>query len=84
MQYMFLIYLDEAKFADMTQAERDAFGNGMLDYDEVLKASGHFILGEPLKPPAEAITLRALGRAADPDRRPLHGDERASFRLHPC
>lgn len=59
MQYMFLIYLDKAKFAVMTQAERDAFGNGMLDYDEVLKASGHFILGEPLKPPAEAITLRA-------------------------
>ncbi len=33
----------------MTQADRDAFANGMLDYDEVLKASGHYILGEPLK-----------------------------------
>ena len=58
MKYMFLIYLDESKFAVMSQAERDAFGNGMLDYDDTLKASGHFILGEPLKPPTEAVTLR--------------------------
>lgn len=58
MQYMFLIYLDESKFAAMTQAQRDAFGNGMLDYDDTLKASGHYVMGEPLKPPAEAVTLR--------------------------
>jgi hypothetical protein len=31
MKYMFLIYLDEAKFAVLTQAERDAFGNAILD-----------------------------------------------------
>jgi hypothetical protein len=55
---MFLIYLDEAKFAPMSQAERDAFGNGMLDYDDALKASGHYIMGEPLKAPSEAVTLR--------------------------
>lgn len=59
MKYMFLIYLDEAKFAVMSQAEKDAFGNAMLDYDEELKASGHFIMGEPLKLPTEAVTLRA-------------------------
>jgi hypothetical protein len=58
MQYMFLIYLDEAKFAAMTQAQRDAFGNGMLDYDDALKESGHYIIGEPLKAPSEAVTLR--------------------------
>ena len=58
MQYMFLIYLDESKFAVMNQAQRDAFGNGMLDYDDTLKASGHFIMGEPLKAPSEAVTLR--------------------------
>ena len=43
MQHMFLIYLEEATFAVMSQPERDAFGNGMLDYDEELKASGHYI-----------------------------------------
>lgn len=58
MQYMFLIYLDESKFAVMTQGQRDAFGNSMLDYDETLKASGHYIMGEPLKAPDEAVTLR--------------------------
>lgn len=59
MKYMFLIYLDEAKFARMTETERNAFGNAMLDYDDRLRAGGHYIMGEPLKPPAEAITLRA-------------------------
>lgn len=59
MKYMFLIYLDEAKFAVMSQAQRDAFVNGMMDYDEELKAGGHLIMGEPLKLPSEAITLRA-------------------------
>jgi hypothetical protein len=58
MQYMFLIYLDESKFSAMTQVQRDAFGNGMLDYDDTLKASGHYVMGEPLKPPTEAVTLR--------------------------
>jgi hypothetical protein len=58
MKYMVLIYLDETRFAAMTQDERDAFANGMLDYDDDLRASGHYILGEPLKPPSEAVTLR--------------------------
>lgn len=58
MQYMFLIYLDERKFAVMTQSERDHFGNAMLDYDDLLREGGHFVMGEPLKSPAEAVTLR--------------------------
>lgn len=58
MQYMFLIYLNEAKFAVMSQSERDDFGNGMLDYDEALKAGSHYITAEPLKAPSEAITVR--------------------------
>jgi hypothetical protein len=58
MKYMFLIYLDESRFAAMSQGERDAFGNGMLDYDDSLRAGGHFIMGEPLKAPSEAVTLR--------------------------
>lgn len=63
MQYMFLIYLDEAKFAVMSQAERDGFGNAMLDYDDDLRASGHYILSEPLKQPSEAITVRTWAGA---------------------
>lgn len=58
MQYMLLIYLDKPNFSVMTQAPRDDFRNGMLDYDDALKASGHYVMGEPLKAPSEAVTLR--------------------------
>ncbi|MCD7060013.1 YciI family protein [Pelagibacterium xiamenense] len=59
MQYMFLIYLDETKFAPMTQKERDSFTNRMLDYDDELRASGHYVVSEALKMPDEAVTVRA-------------------------
>lgn len=58
MKYMFLIYLDETKFDAMTDAEKDGFINGMMDYDDWLRDAGHLILGEPLKAPSEAVTLR--------------------------
>lgn len=58
MRYMFLIYLDETKFAPLSQRERDSFGNAMLDYDDELRASGHWVLSEPLTAPSEAITVR--------------------------
>jgi hypothetical protein len=47
MQFMFLIYLDETKFVAMSQAQRDGFINAMLDYDDELKESGHYIMSEP-------------------------------------
>jgi hypothetical protein len=56
---MFLIYLDEAKFTVMTEAERQHFRDAMLDYDDTLRAGGHYLMAEPLKQPAEAVTLRA-------------------------
>lgn len=55
---MFLIYLDEARFAPMSEAQRAGFVNAMLDYDEELQRSGHYITSEPLKPPSEAVTVR--------------------------
>ncbi len=58
MRYMFLIYLDEAKFAPLTQRERDGFGNAMLDYDEELRRGGYYVTSEPLKAPSEATTVR--------------------------
>ncbi len=58
MRYMFLIYLDQAKFAPLKQKERDDWGNAMLDYDEELKADGYWIMAEPLKAPSEAVTVR--------------------------
>jgi hypothetical protein len=58
MRYMFLIYLEEAKFEPLTQAERDGFVNAMLDYDAELKASGHYVTSDALKLPSEAVTVR--------------------------
>lgn len=58
MRYMFLIYLDDASFEGMNQRERDSWGNAMLDYDEELARSGHYIISEPLADTSEAITVR--------------------------
>ena len=82
MQYMFLIYLDESKFAGMTKSQRHVFGNGMLDYDYTLRASGHYIMGEPLKTPSQAVTLRQWGRRPVHDGWPLHGGQGTSQRLY--
>lgn len=58
MQYMFLIYLEEAKFAVMDPAEREAFTPAMLAYDEELRRSGNYVTSSALKMPAEAVTVR--------------------------
>lgn len=58
MKYACLIYLEEAKFEAMTQSERDGYINAMLDYDEELKRSGHYILAEALQPPEHATSVR--------------------------
>lgn len=58
MRYMFLIYLDEARFEGMSDRERKRWGNAMLDYDEELTGSGHYITSEPLADTRDAITVR--------------------------
>lgn len=58
MRYMFLIYLDESKFAPLTQQQRDGFVNAMLDYDEELRRGGYFLTADALMAPSEASTVR--------------------------
>lgn len=58
MRYMFLIYLDEARFEGMSEREQKQWGNVMLDYDEELTRSGHYITSEPLADAKDAITVR--------------------------
>lgn len=58
MQYYCLIYLDEATFAVMSQAERDGYVNAALDNDEALRRSGHYVTSNALKPPAAATSVR--------------------------
>ena len=58
MKYMCLGYLDEKKFEAMTEAERNAFMDACFDYDDVLRAKGHFLGGEGLESARTATTVR--------------------------
>jgi hypothetical protein len=58
MQFMLLIYLDQNKFSAFPQADHNELINAMLDYDDVLKTSGNYIIAEPLQPPSQALTVR--------------------------
>jgi hypothetical protein len=58
MRYVFLIYLDDAPFAAMSEAERRSYGGAMLEYDAKLGRSGNFELGAALRLPSEAATVR--------------------------
>ncbi len=58
MRYMFLIYLDEAKFAVMTEAQRQHYVDAMLEYDTDLVEGGHMVSSDALKAPTTAVTLR--------------------------
>jgi hypothetical protein len=58
MQYICLIYLEEAKFAPMTQAERDGFVNAMLDNDDQMRRDGHYVTSNALQTPLNAASVR--------------------------
>ena len=58
MQYLCLVYADEAKTAVMTQSEIDALIDETVANNEELRASGQLILAQALEQVAEAITVR--------------------------
>lgn len=58
MKYICLGYYDEKIWASWSEAERDAFVDECLAYDDVLRKNGHFIGGEALGAPSSAATVR--------------------------
>ena len=58
MKYICFGYYDKAKFDAMTEAERNAMYDACFDYDDHLRASGHWAIGEALQPPETALTLQ--------------------------
>jgi hypothetical protein len=58
MRYVLLIYLDEAPFAAMTEAQRLGYIPAMAQYDAEIAQSGNFELGAALRHPNEAATVR--------------------------
>ena len=58
MQYLCLIYDEEKKMAGMSKSEGDAFMGEYGAFTESVKASGHYIGGNPLQPVQTATTVR--------------------------
>jgi hypothetical protein len=57
MKYVCFGYYDKAKVDAMPEAERNATFDACFDYDDHLRASGHWGGGEPLQGPETALTV---------------------------
>ena len=57
MKYICLGYYEPAKHAAMTEDERNAMFDECFEYDDYLRANGHFGAGEALLPPESALTV---------------------------
>jgi hypothetical protein len=57
MKYICLGYYDKGKHESMTEDERNAMFDICFDYDDHLRANGHWGGGEGLQPPETALTL---------------------------
>ena len=58
MKYLCLIYDEEAKMANMSEADANAFMGEYFAFTEAVKKSGHYVAGEALKPVNTATTVR--------------------------
>ena len=58
MKFVCLGYMEPDKFETLSESERDAFVDGCLAYDDVLRKNGHFAGGEALQGARSAVTLR--------------------------
>jgi len=57
MKYICLGYYDKGKHEGMTEDEQHAMFDECFEYDDHLRANGHFGAGEALQPPETALTL---------------------------
>jgi hypothetical protein len=58
MKFICLGYIAPGKFESLSETERNALVDACQDYDDTLRADGHFGFGEALGPAASARTLR--------------------------
>jgi hypothetical protein len=56
-KYICLGYYDKGKFEGMTEGEQSAMFDTCFEYDDHLRANGHWAGGEALQPPETALTL---------------------------
>ena len=57
MKYLCFGYYDKGKFDGMAESERNAMYDACFDYDNHLRASGHWAVGEAIQGPETALTL---------------------------
>jgi len=57
MKYICLGYYDKDKFDNLPDAERNAMFDACFEYDDHLRANGHWAGGEALQPVETALTL---------------------------
>ena len=58
MKYICLGYIDDKQWEALPEAERDRLVDECFDYDDELRAGGHFAGGEALQGSRSATTLR--------------------------
>jgi hypothetical protein len=58
MKYVCLGFIDETKFAEIPQEDRQRMIEECFAYDDELRRSGHFLGGEALDSARNAVTLR--------------------------
>jgi hypothetical protein len=61
MRYMLLIYTDEAKRAEMSEAEAEVNMGEWFAYTEALRSAGAMTAGDALQPTATATSVRDDG-----------------------
>ena len=57
MKYVCFGYYDKGKFDGMAESERNAMFDTCFEYDDHLRANGHWAGGEALQGPETALTL---------------------------
>lgn len=61
MKYVCLGFIDETKFGEISQEDRQRMMEECLVYDDELRRGGHFLGGEALDSVRSAVTLRMKG-----------------------
>src|SRR5262249_48887533 len=62
MRYLCLVYVEESKLDAMPRDELQALIDESLDYDEVLRRSGHYVASNALQRVETATTVRVRDR----------------------
>ena len=58
MKYLCLVYIEEGKLEALSKGEREAMVNEALEYDDVLRKSGHYVTSNALQSVLTATTIR--------------------------